>query len=309
MKTDFIAERAKQLKLSSLSISRSLRMGTFNSAFRGRGIEFDSVREYQIGDDVRSIDWNLTARSTKAYIKEYKEERDLTIFLCVDFSASMKLGTMENMPRTKALETAALLAFSALNISSPVGAIFFAGEKGPLYMPQSSEEHILTILRSMEEFAMNEADKQKSGTQLAGALKAISKILRSRSMVIIISDFKVEGYEKDLGLLASKNDVVCIKLSNSLDTELPQAGTMLFQDTEGEFRTSIQTTSNKFKREYKENFYEQVSRWERSCNRAQAYPLLLNTKADTVKTLTEFFQSKENNKRINKFGVHKWKAF
>ncbi len=309
MKTDFIAERAKQLKLSSLSISRSLRMGTFSSAFRGRGIEFDSVREYQIGDAVRSIDWNLTARSTKAYIKEYKEERDLTIFLCVDFSASMNLGTKQNMAKTKALETAALLAFSALNISSPVGAIFFAGGKGPLFMPQTSEEHVLSILRSMEDFALNEADKQKNGTELASSLKAISKVLRSRSMVIVISDFKVEGYEKDLGLLASKHDVICIKLSNLLDKELPQAGTIQFEDTESNFVSTVQTKSKKFKREYKDNFYEEISRWEHICNRSQAYPLLLDCKDDTVKKLSEFFLSKKNNKNISKFGVQKWKVF
>ncbi len=309
METGFIAERARQLKISSISISQSLKMGSFNSAFRGYGVEFDSVREYEIGDDVRNIDWNLTARSGKTYIKEYKEEKDLTIFLCLDFSESMTSGTDGMNPKKKAADIAGLLAFAGLHAACPIGAIFFAGEKGPLFMPHHSEEHILTILKSMEDFAFNQASNLKRGSVLASSIKAVSKILRNRSMVIIISDFKLEGYEKDLGLLSEKNDVICIKLTNSLDTGLPSAGSIQFQDSESNFKTILPTSSTNFKVGYKNNFYEELSRWENICHRSQANPLVIDVTEDPIKILSNFFLSKQNAKNLRKNGANRWKAF
>ncbi len=314
MKTGFIAERAKQLKISSLSISEGLRSGGFSSAFRGQGIEFDSVREYETGDDVRSIDWNLTARSGKTYVKMYREERDLSIFICVDFSLSMEPGLDKISPKEKAIETAALLAFAGRHMFSPVGALFFDGEKGPLFIPRTGEEHILTILKSMEDFAFCKNRKPVRGTQIASAMTAASKILRSRSLVIIISDFKVEGYEKELGLLAAKHDVVCLKISGSMDSFLPEAGSIRFKDPETNFRMLLPTGSKAFQMEYKKNFSEEISRWENTCKHSLANPILLDVNDDTVKVLGDFFLSKQSNQRVlknnlAKFGADGWKAF
>lgn len=314
MKTGFIAERAKQLKISSLSISEGLRSGGFSSAFRGQGIEFDSVREYETGDDVRSIDWNLTARSGKTYVKMYHEERDLSIFICVDFSLSMEPGLDRIKPKEKAVEAAALLAFAGANIFSPVGALFFDGEKGPLFIPRTGEEHILTILKSMEDFAFCKNRKPVRGTRLASSIRAASKILRSRSLVIIISDFKVEGYEKSLGLLAAKHDVVCVRINSSIDSFLPAAGSIQFKDPETNFKMILPTSSKLFQMEYKKNFTEDVLRWENTCAHSLANPVLLNVNDDAVKVLGNFFLSKQSNRRILKntigrLGADVWKAF
>ncbi|UTC65847.1 MULTISPECIES: DUF58 domain-containing protein [unclassified Treponema] len=314
MKTGFIAERAKQLKISSLSISEGLRSGGFSSAFRGQGIEFDSVREYETGDDVRSIDWNLTARSGKTFVKMYREERDLSIFICADFSLSMEPGLDKISPKEKAVETAALLAFAGSHIFSPVGALFFDGEKGPLFVPRTGEDHILAILKSMEDFAFSKNRKPLNGTRIAASMTAASKILRSRSLVIIISDFKVEGYEKQLGLLAAKHDVVCIKIHGSIDSSLPAAGSIRFKDPETNFRMLLPTGSKIFQMEYKKNFAEDISRWENTCKHSLANPVLLDINEDTVKVLGNFFLSKQSNRNIFKNNPGKlradvWKVF
>lgn len=316
MKIGFIAERAKQLKISSLSVSEGLRTGSFGSAFRGHGIEFDSVREYETGDDVRSIDWNLTARSGKTFFKLYREERDLTVFLCVDFSCSMTINTGIVSPAEKAVETAALLTFAARAIFSPVGALFFSGEKGPFFPPRIGENYILTILKSMEKFAASEKNGpgNTNGTDLASSLTAVSKILRSRSLVIIISDFKVEGFEKQLGFLALKHDVVCIRLTSASDSYLPNVGTLPAKDVESGFKMLVPTGNNNFQNEYKKNYFEELIRWENLCKRCFAHPVLLNITDDSAAVLSDFFLSKQTDRHIfknttKKFGEKKWKEF
>lgn len=318
MEIGFIAERAKQLKISSLLISEGLRTGGFSSAFRGQGIEFDSVRDYESGDDVRTIDWNLTARSGKTFVKLYREDRDLTVFLCTDFSYSMAIGGEKCTPKEKAAEISALLAFAAHNIFSPVGAVFFSGGKGPIFLPHGGEEHILSILKSMENFAFYKNGNIKShlqrGTNLASSLTAVSKILRSRSLVIIISDFKVEGFEKQLGLLASKHDTVCIRITSDADFMLHRTGTIPARDAESGFKMLIPTSNKNFQIEYKKNYYEELLRWENLCKRCLAHPLLLNINENAAKVLSGFFLSKKNNRyilknNIDKVGESIWKEF
>lgn len=302
---------AKQLKISSLSISDGLKSGNFTSVFRGQGIEFESVREYETGDDVRSIDWNLTARSGKIFIKLYREERDLTIFLCTDFSLSMDFGDYGISSKEKTLETAALLAFAGINISSQIGAFFFTGEKGPIFMPRGNPDHVSAILKSMEDFAFNKQKYTKKGTGLETALTVASKILRHRSMIFIISDFKVEGFEKKLGLLAAKHDVICIRIINEQDKELPQAGSIHFKDMETDFGMIIPTGSKSFRLEYKKNFYEELERWLGICKRCLAHPVLLNVSDNTVKVLSNFFISKQGYQKKSKNNIRAdlWKVF
>lgn len=299
MKIGFIADRAKQLKISSLSVSTGLRSGGFSSAFRGQGVEFDSVREYEHNDDIRSIDWNLTARSGKTFVKLYREERDLTIFLCTDFSQSMDVGLEQISPKEKALETTALLAFAAQNIFSPLGAICFSGDKGPIFFPHTGQDHVLSILKSMENFALSKPKRNaNAGTNLAPSLTAISKILRSRSLVIIISDFKVDGFEKELGLLASKHDVICIRITSGIDLSLYKIGTIPVCDAETNFKAFLPTSNKNFQHEYKKKYYEEILRWQNLCTRCLANPILLNINDDTAKVLTDFFLLKQNNRYI-----------
>lgn len=287
MKKSFIAEKSKYLKLASLTISEKLKAGVFRSVFRGNGIEFDSVREYELGDDIRAIDWNVTARSGKPFVKMYREDRDLTFFVCADFSNSMAAGYNGISAAEKTLETVSLLSFAALNISASAGGVFFSGEKKSFFAPSSSEEGILTMLKVCEDFAFSE--HVFNGTPINDSIEVCAKILHSRSLVFVISDFKVENYEKSLALLASKHDVVCIRITNNLDKTLPDCGTVVFTDYETDFRIPLPSSSANFKNEREKKHNEEITRWKNNCLYCNSYPIVLNIIDDSIKVLNAFF--------------------
>lgn len=309
MKKSYIAERSKFLKLASLTISEKIKTGIFRSVFRGNGIEFDSVREYGFCDDIRSIDWNVTARSGKVFVKTYREDKDLTVFLCADFSMSMNAGFGGITAKEKALETVSLLGFAALNISAAVGGVFFNGGKKRFFSPVYSGEAVLTMLKTGESFAFRE--KAYTGTPMKEALETCSKILRSRSLVFVISDFKVENFEKSLAILASEHDVVCVRIVNNLDRKLPSAGTVIFTDYETGFKTVMPTSSSFFKNEREKKYAEEITRWKNNCLYYNTYPVLLDLNDDSVKVLNNFFsvyKTNGNYYRVKKENIL-WKAF
>ena len=222
MKTGYLAERSKQLQLAALSIAQGMQAGSFRSHFRGRGIEFDSLREYEAGDDIRSIDWNLMARSGKTFVKLYREERDLRLFLIVDVSASMETGCTTQSPQEKALEAAALITFAAEHLHSYTGLLAFDGKVARVFQLQRGREANLHILSTLERIAIS--GSKNKGTALAPALEAAAKLLRQRALIIILSDFKVENFEKELGLLARRQDVAAIRITAQYQEALPAAG-------------------------------------------------------------------------------------
>ena len=207
MNTGSIAERARYLKIAALPISEGMRTGGFRSCFRGHGIEFAGVREYERGDDIRAIDWNVTARSEKPFIKLYHEERELSVFLVLDNSFSMHSGSASVSRRDKALEAAALIAFAASQNASPVGSVVFDGNTSSLLKPSAGKDQILAVLTSLE----NHKSKV-TGSALSGAIAGASRVLGSRSLVVILSDFRTTGYEQALGILSSKHDVLAVIL-------------------------------------------------------------------------------------------------
>lgn len=287
MNASYIADRARYLKLAALSISEGMRTGGFRSCFRAQGIEFDGVREYESGDDIRSIDWNVSARSGKPFVKMYREERDLTVFLVVDTSFSMDSGPGTVSRREKALETAALLAFAAEQNASPVGSVVFDGVSGKVFKPRSGKDQILTILSSLDNKGPSVA-----GSALGSALSGASRVLRSRSLVIIISDFRTTGYEKSLGILSRRHDVLAIRITTPIDTALPCAGYVPFVDTESGERASFPTNSAVFREQWEKENRESVSRWEHICLRRGVSPLLLSTEDDAVRVLSHFFSER-----------------
>ena len=219
MKTGYLAERSKQLQLAALSIAQGMQIGSFRSHFRGRGIEFDSLREYEAGDDIRSIDWNLMARSGKTFVKLYREERDLRLFLIADVSASMDAGCTIRSPQEKLLEAAALITFAAEHLHSYTGLLAFDGKVSRVFQLQRGRESSLHILNMLERIAVS--DNKSKGTALRPALETAAKLLRQRALVIILSDFKVEHFEKELGLLARRHDVAAIRITAPYDEALP----------------------------------------------------------------------------------------
>ncbi len=284
MSASSIAERARLLKLASLSLSEGMRSGGFRSCFRGQGMEFDAVRAYERGDDIRSIDWNVTARSAHPYVKMFREERELTVFLIFDVSLSMDTNGGTVTKRAKALEAAALLAFAAGHNASPVGAVTFDRQLISVYKPSTSRDQILSILVSLEH------DRPSGpGSALSGALAGAARVLRTRSLVVVLSDFRTAGYEKSLALLARRHDVVAARVGSPADSALPVAGLVPFRDPETGIEGLLPTGAAAFRESWEREHREHLARWEQSCLRRGATPLLLSTETDSLRELSAFF--------------------
>lgn len=288
MKTGYLAERAKQLQLSALSIAQGLQKGSFRSHFRGHGIEFDSLREYEPGDDIRSIDWNLMARSGKTFVKLYREERDLRLFLIIDISASMQAGcSLAASPQEKALETAALITFAAEHLHSRIGMLAFDGGLARTLQLQHGKNMSLRMLNALEQTLIHGCKCR--GTALTSALEAAAKMLRQRALIIVLSDFKVENFEKALGVLARRHDVAAVRITAPYDSELPAAGMLRFADPETALERLIPTASPEFQRTRMRRAAETLKQWKNSCIRCGTYPLILPYNGNTVKILNQFF--------------------
>lgn len=285
MKTGFLAERSKQLQLAALSIAQGMQAGSFRSHFRGRGIEFDALREYEAGDDIRSIDWNLMARSGKTFVKLYREERDLRLFLIADVSASMKAGCTIHSPQEKLLEAAALITFAAEHLHSYTGLLAFDGKVSRVFQLRRGREPTLHILNALERIAV----AGSKGTALTSALEAAAKLLRQRALVIILSDFKVENFEKELGVLARRHDVAAIRITAPYDEALPAAGILRFTDPEIGVERLLPTGSHQFRQDRIRRAAEDIQQWKNTCIRCGAYPLVLPYGGNTVKILNQFF--------------------
>lgn len=287
MKTGYLAERSKQLQLEALSIAQGLQIGSFRSHFRGRGIEFDSLREYESGDDIRSIDWNLMARSGKTFVKLYREERDLRLFLIVDVSASMAAGCTLNTPQEKALEAAALITFAAEHLHSYTGLLAFDGKVARVFQLRRGREPSLHILSALERIVVS--GSKSKGTALVSALETAAKLLRQRTLIIILSDFKVENFEKPLGILTRRHDVAAIRITAPFDDSLPAAGVLRFTDPETGNERLLPTGSREFRQNRTRRATEDAQQWENTCIRCGAYPLVLPYDGNTVKLLNKFF--------------------
>lgn len=292
MNTASIAERARYLKIAAISISEGMRMGGFRSCFRGQGLEFAGVREYERGDDIRAIDWNVTARSGKPFVKLYHEERELSVFLVVDNSFSMYSGSVSVSRREKALEAAALIAFAASQNASPVGSVVFDGITGTLLKPSARKDQTLIVLRSIENHT-----SQNVGSALSGAIAGASRVLRSRSLVVIISDFRTSGYEQALGILSSKHDVLAVRITAPVDFSLPQAGYLPFKDPESGHVASFPTNTAAFRDDWEKEQSESLDRWKHICLRRGVSPLILPVDSDAVQVLSLFFSGRRDGHR------------
>ncbi len=284
MDRPYIADRARYLKLSALTISEGMRAGSFRSRFRGHGMEFDGVREYERGDDIRSIDWNVSARNARTFVKMYREERELTVFLVVDRSLSMDTAPGSVSKREKALEVAALVAFAAEHNASPVGFVSFDGALGKVLKPRAGRDQVLAILSSMDR-----VERVVVGSALANALAGASRILRARSLVVIVSDFRTTGYEKALGILARRHDTLAIRVMSPADEALPSAGYVPFHDPETGVRLAIPTGSSSLRDSWALDCRESIAYWERVCARRGAASLSISTEDDSVRELSRFF--------------------
>ena len=281
---DSLSKKASYLRFAANSLVENLKMGSFKSLYKGQGVDFCGVREYLRGDDVRSIDWNVTARMGRPYVKVFEEEHELQIFLVVDRSASMFCGVNGTVKYESVAEIAALLTLVAECSASPVGAVFFDGEIHFSCKPASGKERTMLLLSKLDK-----VEKIKEGSVLANAIQGATKLLKNRSLVFVISDFRSAGWEEPFKLLAQKNDVVALRVTDTFDFELPDMGSVPFVDSETGISCVLPTSTEGLKSAWKEDFKYRTQKWKDFCIRHGASPLSISTEEDVVRVLSSFF--------------------
>jgi uncharacterized protein (DUF58 family) len=222
-----LIRKIRQIEIRTNRMVNDVLAGEYQSVFKGRGIEFSEVREYQPGDDIRTIDWNVTARTGKPYVKKYIEERELTVMLLVDVSSSGEFGTVDRMKGEVAAEISALLAFSAIKNNDRVGLVIFTDGIEKYIPPKKGKKHVLRVIRELLYFKPTQRR-----TDIAGVLEYLGKVQKRRSVVFLISDFLSGGYEKALQIANGRHDLIAITISDPRELNLPKIGFIEFQDAE-----------------------------------------------------------------------------
>ncbi len=286
--TFLLSQKASALRLMSNAIAKSLHVGNFKSFYKGRGVDYAGAREYLYGDDIRAIDWNVTARMTKPYIKLFEEDKELIVFLIVDRSASMDTGSGSKSRLEIATEAAALVLFASMQNSSPIGAVLFNGVTEFSCKPKSGKDHAMTLLSKLD----NRPVRTEQGTSLAHALRGSSILLRNRSLVLIFSDFRCSGYEKELSLLAAKHDVIAVTIQDKSDTLLPQIGRISFFDPETHIRKTLPTLSKSFQKEWQLHNQMHLERWKSFCSKNGIDTIVLSTDTEPSQELIRYFSSR-----------------
>ena len=285
--TTEILKKVRELEIKSKKLTSDLFTGEYHSAFKGRGMSFKEVREYSAGDDIRFIDWNVSARFGHPFSKVFEEERELTVMLLVDVSASSLFGTVNATKRDISIEIAAVLSFSAVNNSDKIGVIFYSDRVEKYIPPKKGKQHALYILRQL----LSVEPKSKS-TQLSTALRYFNNTTRQKSIAFVLSDFIDADYGDALRVVSNRHDVVGIKLYDKMDRLLPDVGMLRIEDAETGKQKWIDTGSDFVKFEYEKEFFRITDYSNDTFRRAGCDLLHVRTDEDYVKVLQRFFISR-----------------
>jgi len=288
METSELLKKVRQIEIKTRGLSRNIFAGQYHSAFKGRGMAFSEVREYQFGDDIRDIDWNVTARYARPYIKVFEEERELTVMLLIDVSGSREFGSVNVMKTEIITEIAATLAFSAIQNNDKIGVIFFSDKIEKFIPPQKGKKHILYIIRELIDF---HPDDQQ--TDISQALKYLTNAIKKRCTAFLISDFIDKGDFKDALTIANrKHDVVAIQVYDQREAELPSVGLMKIKDAETGVERWIDTSSARVRGVYKEWWEKRQARMSESFKKSRVDSVSVRTEDDYVKALIALFQKR-----------------
>ena len=282
-----IIKKVRSLEIKSKKLASDLFTGEYHSAFKGKGMSFKEVREYSAGDDVRFIDWNVSARFGHPFSKVFEEERELTVMLLVDISASSRFGTKHATKRDIITEIGAVLSFSAVNNADKIGVIFYSDKVEAYIPPKKGRQQALYIVREL----LSQEPKGK-GTQLSAALRYFNNCIKQKSIAFILSDFIDANYEDALRIAGKKHDVIGIKIYDRMDMKLPEAGLLQVQDAESGLTRWVDS-SNAFVREsYQQEFFRITEYSTQTFKKAGSDLLHLQTGDDYVKVLQRFFLSR-----------------
>jgi uncharacterized protein (DUF58 family) len=285
VETTELLKKVRKIEIRSRGLTRQIFAGEYHSAFRGRGMAFSEVREYQFGDDIRNIDWNVTARFGHPYVKIFEEERELTVMLLVDISRSGDFGTVASTKREMMTEIAAVLAYSVIANNDKVGLMLFSDRVEKYIPPKKGRAHMLRIIREMLSF-----EPEGQGTSLAEPLRYLTNVIRKRCTAFILSDFMAPPFVESLRIAAGKHDVVALRINDRREKEIPDLGFVKVTDPETGNERWIDTSSARIREEYagswKRHEYEILSAF-RSCGVDVAS---ISTGEDYIKPLISLFK-------------------
>ena len=285
MLTSDLIKKIRKIEITTSRAVNDVMAGQYHSVFKGRGMAFDEVRPYQPGDDIRVIDWNVTARMNELYVKQFIEERELTVMLLVDASASLAFGTRERFKSELAAEISGLLAFSAIKNNDRVGLIMFTDRIERFVPPKKGTKHVLRVVSEVLSFV-----PQSSGTDIAGALEFLSRVTKRKSVAFLISDFMASGYESALKVAHRRHDLVSIVLRDPMEHRLPDVGIAAFQDAESGEVILFDTTSRRAREKVADAMETLWQEQRKQFKQHRIDFVELSTDQDYVRPLVMFFK-------------------
>ena len=283
-----IFKKVRKIEIKTRGLSNQIFAGQYHSSFKGRGMAFSEVREYQYGDDIRNIDWNVTARFNKPYIKVFEEEREMTVMLMIDVSASHQFGTNQSFKEDVITEIAAVLSFSAIKNNDKVGVIFFSDKIEKFIPPKKGSTHILRIIRELVDFKAT-----SKGTNVSEALKFLTNAIKKRCTAFVISDFKSESFIDALKIAGNKHDLMAVRIFDERENEMPNVGMIQLQDAETGERKWIDTSDRSIRRYYAEAARKELLRIKDSFRKSGVDMAEIATGQDYVKPLIAMFKKRE----------------
>ena len=288
METSEIIKKVRKIEIKARGLSSNIFAGQYHSAFKGRGMAFSEVREYQFGDDVRDIDWNVTARFHRPYVKVFEEERELTVMLLIDVSGSLDFGTQKQMKRDMVTEIAATIAFSAIQNNDKIGVVFFSDKIEKYIPPKKGRKHILYIIREMLDF-----HPESKRTDVKQAVEFLSSVQKRRTTAFILSDFYVRNdFQQSLQIANRKHDVVAIQVYDQRARELPDVGLMKVVDAETGFEQYVDTSSKRLRDSYRKYWQSRQSQLQETFNKSNVDNVSIATNEDFVKALLMLFKQR-----------------
>ncbi len=289
METTDLLKKVRKIEIKTRGLSRNIFAGEYHSAFKGRGMAFSEVREYQFGDDIRNIDWNVTARYSTPYVKIFEEERELTVMLLIDVSASREFGSLEKLKKNIITELSAVLSFSAIQNNDKIGVIFFSDKIEKFIPPKKGKSHILRIIRELIDF-----HPESNGTDITEAVRYLTNAIKKRCTAFLISDFmdNNEELEMALSIANNKHDMVALKIYDERETKLPGIGMIKLKDAEKGNYVWVDSSSRKTRKLYADWWIKHSQKLDVMFKKCGVDYVSINTGEDYVKSLMTLFKKR-----------------
>ncbi len=287
METKELLKKVRQIEIKTRGLSKHIFAGEYHSAFKGRGMSFSEVRDYQFGDDVRSIDWNVTARHDKPYIKTYEEERELTVMLLIDISGSQNFGTSARFKKDLITETAAVIAFSAIQNNDKVGVIFFTDKIEKFIPPQKGKKHILRIIRELIDFK-----PENKKTDISQALQYFTNVVKKRSTAFLISDFFDDNFEKAVQIANHKHDLIALHIYDEKEYKMPNIGMIKLQDAETGKEIYVDTAIKPVRQKFENQRNNYLLKIKQIFDKYGIDSVKIKTDEDYIKPLLKLFKNR-----------------